>query len=67
MAHHQHKATDLETLAKMAARLAGRDPDEHLHLVLADEIIHSGPLWGYSDFLARAEAAYAALERPERP
>ncbi len=45
----------------MAARLAGRDPDEHVVLRLGDVVAFDGLLWRYPDFLARAEAAYAQL------
>jgi hypothetical protein len=48
----------------MAARLAGRDPDQHLTLKLADMVPFDGPMWSYPDFLARAEAAYDALTGP---
>ena len=58
------KSADLETLAKMAARLAGRDPDEHLKMVLADVVCSNGPMWNYHDFLARAVSAYHVLTTP---
>ena len=45
----------------MAARLAGRNPDEHLKMTLADVIPFDGPMWRYPDFMARAESAYRAL------
>ena len=52
---------DLERLARMAARLAGRDPDEHVELRLADTVVFSDPLWRYDDFMIRAEKAYEIL------
>ena len=55
------KLADIETLAKIAARLAGRDPDEHLHLKLADVVAFDDLIWRYPDFLGRAEAAYEVL------
>lgn len=58
------KPTDLETLARMAARLAGRDPDEHVRVAVGEVVAFDGVMWRYPDFLARAEAAYAALAGP---
>jgi hypothetical protein len=55
------RLADIETLARMAARLSGRDPDQHVRLELADVDVFEGALWRYHDFLARAEAAYSAL------
>ena len=55
------KAEHIETLARLAARLAGRDPDEHVRLTLKDVVAFDDAMWRYPDFLARAEAAYAAL------
>ena len=57
----EQRLADIETLAKMAARHAGRDPDEHLRLKLADVVAFDDVMWRYPDFLARAEAAYEAL------
>ena len=57
-------AADIETLARMAARLAGRDPDEHLKIELADARPFDDVMWRYHDFLKRAEAAYHALTAP---
>jgi hypothetical protein len=56
------KSADLETLARMAARLAGRDPDEHVQVKLGEVIAFAGPVWRYPDFLARAASAYRALD-----
>ena len=58
------KPADLETLARMAARLAGRDPDEHVRVALGEEVAFNDAVWRYPDFLARAEAAYAVLAGP---
>lgn len=58
----REKMADIETLAKMAARLAGRDPDEHVRLELADVVAFDGLLWRYPDFLSRAETAYEMLD-----
>ena len=57
-------AADIETLARMAARLAGRNPDEHLKIELADARPFDDVMWRYHDFLKRAEAAYNALAGP---
>ena len=56
------KPADLETLARMAARLAGRDPDEHVRMALGDVVAFDDVMWRY--FLARAGAAYAILAGP---
>jgi len=55
------KFSDLETLARMAARAAGRDPDEHIEVRLGDVLAFSDVAWRYPDFLSRAEAAYELL------
>jgi hypothetical protein len=55
------RLADIEVLARMAARLAGRDPDEHVRITLADVHVFDDVLWRYPDFLLRAEAAYSAL------
>ena len=57
----REKTEDIEMLAKMAARLAGRDPEEVLRLELADVVAFDDFIWRYPDFLLRAEAAYELL------
>ena len=56
------KTSDIETLARMAARLAGRDPDVHVEIRLGQVVAFSDAAWRYPDFMARAEAAYALLD-----
>lgn len=51
------KSADMESLARMAARLAGRNPDEQVTIQLGDMPAFDDVLWKYPDFLARAEAA----------
>ena len=51
------RLADIEVLARMAARLAGRDPGEHVRLKLGDVVVFDDVMWRYPDFLARAEAA----------
>ena len=58
---------DLEILARMAARLAGRDPDERVRIRLGEVTAFEGTVWRYPDFLHRAEAAYEILVDPTRP
>ena len=58
---------DIETLARMAARHAGRDPDERVKMMLAGKPIFDGLMWCYPDFLTRAEAAFDALTKPSLP
>jgi hypothetical protein len=53
----------IEVLARLAARIAGRDPDDHATITLGDVIAFDDLMWRYPDFLARAEAAYRLLER----
>jgi hypothetical protein len=57
------KLTDLEALARMAARLAGRDPDKPVQIKLGDAVAFDDVAWRYPDFLIRAEAAYLILDR----
>jgi hypothetical protein len=59
----KQKISDLETLARMAARLAGRNPDEHVEVRLGDVVAFSDVAWRYSDFMRRADAAYDLLRR----
>jgi hypothetical protein len=61
---HLDSCADIEILARMAARHAGRDPDERVEMTLAGEAIFNGLIWRYPDFLTRAEAAYEALTKP---
>jgi hypothetical protein len=61
------RLTDIETLARMAARLAGRDPDEQVNIRLAGVSVFEGVVWRYPDFLGRAKEAYAALARSVGP
>ena len=57
----EQKFDDLRTLARMAARLAGRDPDEHVEVKVGEVIAFSDAAWRYPDFINRAEAAYGIL------
>ena len=57
----EQRRDDIKTLARMAARLGGRDPDERITMTLAEIVAFDGPAWRYPDFLTRAEAAYVAL------
>jgi hypothetical protein len=63
----QQRAADIESLAKMAARLAGRNPDDHVKMKLGEVVGFEGPIWTYPDFVLRAEAAYELLNGPRRP
>jgi hypothetical protein len=62
MTDQQQRAADIEVLAKMAARLAGRDPDQHVRMAWGGEMVFDDIMWRYPDFLARAGAAYSVLE-----
>ena len=56
------KDYDIEQLARMAARLAGRDPDEAARIEIGGIVAFDDVMWRYPDFLARADAAYHVLE-----
>jgi len=58
----QQKFADLKTLARMATRLAGRDPDERLIVKVGETIAFEDFAWRYPDFTKRAEAAYKLLD-----
>ncbi|HEX4736898.1 MAG TPA: hypothetical protein VH331_04980 [Allosphingosinicella sp.] len=57
----QQRQADIEVLARMAARLAGRDPDRRITVKLGDLVAFDDLAWRYPDFIRCAEAAYAAL------
>jgi hypothetical protein len=57
------KLADVETLARMAARLAGRDPDEQAILKIGGVPVFEGEMWRYPDFSGRAKEAYSVLAR----
>jgi len=61
------RQTDIETLARMAARLAGRDPDSRITVKIGDLVVFDNVVWCYPDFLRCAEVAYAALCAPPPP
>lgn len=58
------KDFDIEQLARMAARLAGRDPDEATRIEIGGVVAFDDVMWRYPDFMARAGAAYHVLEMP---
>ena len=57
----------VETLARLAARTAGRDPDCVARIKLGDVLVFDDLMWRYPDFLARAEAAYRLLMQEDLP
>jgi hypothetical protein len=61
------KPHDIEILACLAARLAGRDPDRHTTIKLGEVVAFDDVAWRYPDFLARAEAAYSILAAENHP
>ena len=61
------KEADLEMLACIAARLAGRDPDRHLTIKYGSVVAFDDVAWRYPDFLARADAAYRILAADQPP
>ena len=52
----------IEMLARIAARLAGRDPNEETKVEFGGVVAFDDVMWRYPDFLARARAAYHVLE-----
>jgi hypothetical protein len=65
--HDELRKGAIETLARLAARIAGRDPDERATIKLGHVVAFDDLMWRYPDFLARAEAVYRLLERGELP
>ncbi len=60
-------SADIETLARLAARLAGRDPDQHVRMKVGGVVAFDDAVWRYPDFLQRAQAAYALLAATTAP
>ena len=58
----QQKFADLQVLSRMAARLAGRDPEEHITVRIGEVVAFDDVAWRYPDFTKRAEAAYNLLK-----
>ena len=58
------RLANVEILARMAAQLAGRDPDQVVRIDLAGVIVFEGVMWRYPDFLGRAKEAYRLLASP---
>lgn len=52
----------IEMLARIAAHLAGRDPNEPARIEFGGVVAFDDVMWRYPDFLARANAAYHVLE-----
>lgn len=61
------RAAHMESLARMAAQIAGRNPDDHATIRFGDVVAFDDVMWRYPDFVARAEAAYRLLEAPDLP
>jgi len=59
----QKKFAGLKSLARMAARLAGRDPDERILVKDSDGVVFTDVAWRYPEYLKRAESAYDYLTR----
>jgi len=56
------RRADIETLARIAARIAGKDPDALVTIKFGEVVAFDDLAWRYPDFLARAAAAYRLLE-----
>ena len=61
------KGAGIEMLARLAALVAGRNPDARATIRFGDVVAFDDLVWRYPDFLLRAEAAYALLEAAELP
>ena len=61
------RTADIEALARIAARMAGEDPDDHATIRYGDFIAFNDAMWRYPDFMIRAEAAYQVLSAVELP
>jgi PAS domain S-box-containing protein len=61
------RASYREPLARMAAQLAGRNPDGRAVIRFGDFVAFDDVMWRYPDFLARADAAYRLLESADLP
>ena len=59
----QEKFADLKSLARMAARLEGRDPDERIEVRAGNTIVFAGVAWRHPDYLKRAASAYDYLSK----
>lgn len=57
----QQILADIEVLARMAVRLAGGHPDEHVKLQWGEDHVFEGPAWCHPDILSRAKQAYLML------
>jgi hypothetical protein len=53
-------------LARAAARLAGRSPDEHAKVELGNVLVFEDPMWPYHDFMMQAELAYTTMASATR-
>jgi hypothetical protein len=63
----EQRAMHIEALARMAAQLAGRNPDRQATIRFGDFVAFDDVMWRYPDFLARAEAAYGLLDAADLP
>jgi len=60
------RAEVIEQLAKIAAKLAGQNPDCERIDRLGDEVVYRGPAWQHPTFMANAEAAFDMLRGVKR-
>ena len=56
-----HEPRLIEVLARIAAQLAGRDPDEPVKIEYGGTTAFEAKMWLYPDFIERARKALAAL------
>ena len=57
----------IETLARLAARIAGRNPEDQATIKIGEVMAFDDLIWRYPDFLTRAEAVYRLLDRGDLP
>ena len=60
--HRSLRSADIETLGRIAGRIAGKDPDALVTIKFGEVVAFDDVAWRYPDFLARAAAVYRFLE-----
>jgi hypothetical protein len=61
------RSAGIEMLARLAALIAGKNPDKRIVIKYGDVVAFDDLAWRYPDFLVRAHAAFEILEADELP
>lgn len=61
------KSAGIEMLARLAALIAGNNPDKQIVIKFGDVVAFDDLAWRYPDFLTRAHAAFEILEADKLP